>query len=106
MFRVVWGQIVGQQVKTQLFVPEGQPIPGPISFRCRRRLLSPICGVLSPYGNESASGDASYICRVGQAQRSPTKRFPWFLVGLRKLVSPYISPLPTPHSPLPATHYP
>ena len=33
---------------------------GPISFRCRRRLLSPICRVLSPCGDESAWVDASY----------------------------------------------
>ena len=32
----------------------------PISFPCRRRLPSPIRGVLSPCGDESASGDASY----------------------------------------------
>ena len=32
-------------------------------------------------------------CRVGQAQRSPTKRFLRFLVGLRKLVPPYIGKL-------------
>ena len=39
-------------------------VPGPISFHCRRRLLSPICGVLSPCRDESASGDASYILHL------------------------------------------
>ena len=32
-------------------------------------------------------------CRVGQAQRRPTRRFPRSLVGLRKLVPPYIGKL-------------
>jgi hypothetical protein len=35
-------------------------VAGPISVRCRRRLLSPIFGDLSPFGDKSASGDASY----------------------------------------------
>ena len=34
--------------------------PGPVSFRCRRRLLTPSRDVFSPCGDESASGDASY----------------------------------------------
>jgi hypothetical protein len=33
---------------------------GPISFRCRRRLLSSIRDVLPPDGGESATGVASY----------------------------------------------